>query len=160
MANNSGYVKLKNVVPDTAGEIVTQNYVNGAARVSVVPAPANQVTQNIYSGTAVGSMITENLDTYTYFQFHVIGVDADDDVSIGISLDGVNFVTIPVINMATGAEIAAGTNIEAAGMYRYGNEPTSVSLRDAPVGMGVKSIRITRETAVGANQVDVIMRAC
>jgi len=118
------------------------------------------ITEKIYSDTLVGSRITEGgLEDCSYFQFQVTGVDADDDISIAISLDGENFETIPVINIATGAAIAAGTNIEAAGIYRYGNEPTATSLRDAPTGLGVLSIRITRETATGSNQVDVTMRA-
>jgi len=118
------------------------------------------ITESIYSDTLVGSRITEGgLEDCSYFQFQVVGALAAEDISIAISLDGVNFVTIPVINMATGAEIAAGTNIEAAGMYRYGNEPTATSLRDAPTGLGVKSIRITRETATASAQVDVNLRA-
>ena len=118
------------------------------------------ITENIYSGVAVGTRIIEGgLEDYSYFQFQVVGALAAEDVSIAISLDGVNFVTIPVINIATGAEIAAGTNIEADGMYRYGNEPTSTSLRDAPTGLGVKAIKVTRETATASGQVDVIMRA-
>ena len=137
---------------DPAGNVV--------AEISNLPTH-EPITENIYSGTTTGSRITEGgLEDKSYFQFQVVGVDADDDISVAISLDGINFVTIPVVNVADGTAIAAGTNIEAAGMYRYGNEPTATSLRDAPAGLGVKAVKITRETAVGSNQVDVTMRAC
>lgn len=137
--------------------------IDGAAYVHIKSSDlsSSAITEAIYSDTSVGSRITEGgLENYSYFQFQIIGVDADDDISIAISLDGVNFVTIPVVNIADGTAIAAGTNIEANGMYRYGNEPTATSGRDAPVGLGVKAIKVTRETATGSNQVDVTMRAC
>lgn len=152
---------------DEYGRPLTTETLNGdPAGVSVIPDGVKitnvitPITENIYSDTLVGSRITEGgLEDYSYFQFQVVGALAAEDLQISISLDGVNFVVIPVINMATGAEIAVGTNIEAAGMYRYGNEPTSTSLRDAPTGLGVKAIKVERITATASAQVDVIMRA-
>ena len=148
---------------NSTGKLVKDISTDGAKHVAIQSGlyPVTQpITENVYSDTATGSRITEGgLEDYSYFQFQVVGALAAEDLIISISLDGINFVVIPVINMATGAEIAAGTNIEAAGMYRYGNEPTSTSLRDAPTGMGVKAIKVERATATTSAQVDVTMRA-
>ena len=78
---------------------------------------------------------------------------------IAASLDGVNFEDIPLVNVMTGAHIAAGTEVDVDGIYRYGNETTATSLMDAPVPLGVMAIRVTKVTSTNNDQLDVVMRA-
>jgi len=145
---------------ELGGHTFSDGSEGGNVYVGNMPTLPKPITENVYSGTTTGSVIIEGgIENFSYFQFQVQGALAAEDIQISISLDGVNFHPIPLVNVLTGADIAAGINIEAAGVYRYGNEPTSISLRDAPVGLGVKSIKVERMTATTFAQVDVTMRA-
>lgn len=108
--------------------------------------------QQIYNGIAVGSVRTDaGIEVYNDWLFQVIGVDADDDITIQISLDGVNFIKPGLVDVMTGALIdQTAANIEAPGIYRFGN-----IAEQSPITMSIKAIDVVRETAVTGNAVFV-----
>jgi hypothetical protein len=113
--------------------------------------------EQIYSGTTVDTQITDGgLEDYTFWEFHVVGVDADDDIKINISLDGTNFISPGLVDVMTGAHIdQSAANIEAPGIYVFG----TVIDQATRVALGVQAIQVSRETATGANPVTVAARA-
>ena len=132
--------------------------VGNAAKVNVTNFTQYQpFSEQIYSGTTVDTQITDGgLEDYTFWQFHVEGVDADDDIKINISLDGTNFISPGLIDVMTGAHIdQSAANIEADGIYVFG----TVADQATRVALGVQAIQVSRETAAGSNPVTVTARA-
>lgn len=137
-------------------------FTNGAGHVKIdaineaLTAP-DIFSEQIYAGIATGSQIMDGgIEHYSYWQFHVEGVDADDDITINISLDGTNFIAPGLVDVMTGAHIdQTAANIEADGIYVFG----TVADQATRVALGVKAIKVTRVTATGGNSVTVTARA-
>lgn len=113
MANNSGYVKLKNDVPDTAGEIVKQNFTAGAAHVLTGSSGGASASTTLASflvaggaaqtGTAIA--MASGRRTFQAVANGSAGAFAAT-VTIMVSLDNVNFKSLGQIVLSGTATVA------------------------------------------------------
>ena len=144
------------------GDSWVQTASGGATHVHLSSSDLYTVIQpfnaQVYSGTlATGDtaiQITDNLQDYTDWEFHVVGVDADDDITIGISLDGVNFVLPAVVNILTGTAVAQDAStlfIEVPGVYKIAMGGGAVPMQN----ISFRALQIYRRTATGSNTVTV-----
>lgn len=145
------------VVRGLAADGVTLNQVGMTGKSANVHLTGTDVpavlpfSQLIYANSVVGNVIVANLLDYNDWIFHVMGVDIDDDINIMVSLDGVNFIYPGLVNILDGSYIAqaAGVQIEASGVYKFGPAVNTFS------SLNIQAIKIVRVTATGSNAVTV-----
>lgn len=130
----------------------------GGPAVAPIPDPDLAPYFNqIYAGTSAAGdaaiAIVDNLQDYNDWTFDVQGVDADDDLNIQISLDGVTWNYITLVNVQSGATVvqAAGVQIEVAGLYKIAMGGGAVPLQS----IRVRALKVVRVTATGSNAVTV-----
>jgi len=109
---------------------------------------------SLYSGVAAAANILDaGIEVYDSWMFQFLGaLDADDTMRLEISLEGsLGFVSPGLVDVMTGAHIPGGTDITAAGIYRFGT-----ATDQSPILMSIAAIQTSRILSVTGGNIDVI----